>query len=118
MAWRHDFAAGSPEVELGRLRPDGLPDVGVELDPAATHLRLDGLVMPRDLFTQTARDELKDQSLRWMVKVLGSQGLLDGQTVISRSRSPISSARSSLRSRFTPCGSNAASETEGPTTER
>ncbi len=49
--------------------------MGVELDPAAIGLRLDGLVVPRDLFTQTVRDDLKDQSLRWLVKVIDARGM-------------------------------------------
>ena len=75
VAWRDDFATDTPSVELGRLRPNGPPDVGVELAMDATGLRLDGLVVPRDFFTQNARDELKDQSLRWLVKVLDARGM-------------------------------------------
>jgi hypothetical protein len=74
VAWRDDFAAEPPEVELAKLRPDGPPDLGVELEPEVTKLRLEGLVVPRDLLTQTAIEDLKDQSLRWLVKVFDSKG--------------------------------------------
>ncbi len=74
VAWRDDFAPDSPEVEFGKLRPDGPPDLGVELPADAEALRIEGLVVPRDLRTQSVDDDLPDQSLRLLAKVFDTRG--------------------------------------------
>lgn len=73
VAWRDDFAAEGPREEFARLRPDGPPDLGVELPASATALHIDGLVAPRDLRTQATSTNLPDQSMRVMLKIFDAR---------------------------------------------
>ncbi len=75
-AWRSDYGEGQPEDVFGALRPDGVvPDVGIELAADATHLRLDGVVIPRSLFLENRLGEdPPNQNMRLMLKVFDAKG--------------------------------------------
>ncbi len=67
--WREDFG-GSPEVLFGALRPDGPPDIGVELPRDATAFSVDGVVVPRSWAQSAARGEQDSRrNMRLLMKV-------------------------------------------------
>jgi ABC-type lipoprotein release transport system permease subunit len=53
VAWRDDFGA-SPEVTFGPLRPDGPPDLGVELPTDAVAVSFEAVSIPRPWAEQEA----------------------------------------------------------------
>ncbi|MFQ5554841.1 MAG: hypothetical protein ACE5GC_05655, partial [Acidimicrobiia bacterium] len=74
--WRSDFGGSDPVDVFRPLRPDGFaPDLGVELDPTATALRLEGVVVPFSLGEQARLGaRVPDQSLRLFAKVFDARG--------------------------------------------
>lgn len=71
VTWRSDFGADTPQEVFSLLRPDGNPpDVGVEVPPEATVLRLDGAVVPASPQEVAEGDPLFDKTHRLLIRVI------------------------------------------------
>ena len=72
--WRDDFG-DSPEATFSALRPDGPPDLGVELPADATAFALEGVVIPRSWADQEALGGRQpNPDMRLLMRVFDSRG--------------------------------------------
>jgi ABC-type lipoprotein release transport system permease subunit len=72
--WRDDFG-GSPETVFSALRPEGRPDIGIELPALATAVTIDGVVIPRSWAEQVDLGlEGPEHTVRLLMKVFDSRG--------------------------------------------
>jgi ABC-type lipoprotein release transport system permease subunit len=78
VAWRDDF--GDPPAEtFGVLRPDGAPDLGVELPPGATAITFDAVTVPASWAEQVAAEETattEPNDLAMVVRAVDERGRL------------------------------------------
>jgi hypothetical protein len=76
VTWRDDFG-GSPETLFAALRPEGPPDVGIELPTLATAVRFDGVVIPRSWADQVELNlDQPEREMHLLMKVFDSRGRL------------------------------------------
>lgn len=72
--WRSDFGAEDPAEIFSLLRPDGtVPDVGVEIPETATHIEMDGVVIPQSLAEEQAEPSLSSRDHRLILKVIDAR---------------------------------------------
>jgi ABC-type lipoprotein release transport system permease subunit len=79
VAWRDDF--GDPPAQtFGLLRPDGPPDLGVELPPEATAITFDAVTVPPSWAEQVALSQVTDAPepthLAMVVRAVDERGRL------------------------------------------
>lgn len=73
VAWRPDFGAETAEEVFGVLRLGGAaPDIGIEIPAEATHLTMEGVVVP-DSAADQERDPERERSHRWMIRAIDAK---------------------------------------------
>ncbi|HSJ70546.1 MAG TPA: ABC transporter permease [Acidimicrobiia bacterium] len=70
VTWRSDYGAATPEEVFSLLRPDGPPDVGVEIPEDATTIEVEGVVFPPTLAEGTSGDRAAGTEHRLLVRVI------------------------------------------------
>ena len=74
VTWRSDFGAEDPHDIFSLLRPGGLaPDVGIGIPETATHVEVDGIVMPLSVAVEEAAETLPDRDHRLIMKVIDAR---------------------------------------------
>jgi len=72
--WRSDFGADDPAEIFDLLRPDGqAPDVGVEIPVDATHLEMEGVIVPASLAEDAEAQSLPSRDHRLILKVIDAR---------------------------------------------
>jgi ABC-type lipoprotein release transport system permease subunit len=72
--WRSDFGAEDPNEIFSLLRPDGrVPDVGVEIPEGATHIQMDGVMIPQTLAAEQTDPDTTSRDHRLILKVIDAR---------------------------------------------
>lgn len=72
--WRPDFGADTAAEVFLQLRPDGaVPDVGIEIPDSATHIHMEGVIVPPSLAEEAADPELASRDYRLMLMVMDAR---------------------------------------------
>jgi hypothetical protein len=70
VTWRSDYGGETPEEVFSLLRPDGPPDVGVEIPSDATTIEVAGVVFPPTLAEGTSSDRAAGAAHRLLIRVI------------------------------------------------
>ncbi|MFO7701060.1 MAG: hypothetical protein R6W79_10700, partial [Acidimicrobiia bacterium] len=70
VTWRSDYGAETPEEVFSLLRPDGPPDVGVEIPSDATTIEVAGVVFPPTIAEGTSSDRAAGTAHRLLIRVI------------------------------------------------
>ena len=72
--WRSDFGAEDPAEIFSLLRPDGqTPDVGVEIPADATHLEMEGVIVPLSVAEEESAPQISSKDHRLVLKVIDAR---------------------------------------------
>ncbi len=70
VTWRSDFGAETPAEVFSLLRPDGPPDVGVEIPDDATAIEVEGVVFPPTLAEGSSSERTEETAHRLLIRVI------------------------------------------------